>query len=121
MDQGQHEGERDTDPALPDTEDASGFFTKPLQGALLTKFRDIIMGYEHVGSLDLDPMPGPEERVGSERADGRGTDGPDDVGFTLVVGKKKCKVSFRQPKQKVEEDQRTIRMFRELILLKQSS
>ena len=96
-------------------------FTKPLQGALFTKFCDIIMGYKRVDSLDLDPMPGPEERVGDERADGRGTDGPDDDGFTVVVGKKKCKVGFRQPKQKVEEDQHTIRMFRELILSKQSS
>jgi hypothetical protein len=50
------------------------------------------MSHEHVNSLDLDPMPRPKERVGSERADGRGTNGPDDDGFTLAVGKENVKL-----------------------------
>ena len=64
------------------------FFTKPLQGASFTKFRDVILGYKHVDSLDLVSLTKPEERVGSNRADGCGTDGPDADGFTLVTGKK---------------------------------
>jgi hypothetical protein len=34
------------------------FFTKPLQGALFTKFRDIIMGVTHFSTL---AVPGPVE------------------------------------------------------------
>ena len=64
------------------------FFTKPLQGASFTKFRDVILGYKHVDSLDLVSLTKPEERVGSNRADSCGTDGPDADGFTLVTGKK---------------------------------
>ena len=37
------------------------FFTKPLQGALFNKFRDVIMGYKPISSLT--PFPD-EERVG---------------------------------------------------------
>ncbi len=41
------------------------FFTKPLQGALFRKFRDVILGYKHIDSLALtDPIPSVEERVG---------------------------------------------------------
>ena len=69
------------------------FLTKPLQGALFKKFRDVILGYKHMDSLALDPMPALEERVGStdKRADGRGTDGADGDGFKLVRGKKERK------------------------------
>ena len=43
------------------------FFTKPLQGGLFTRFRDVILGYEHVDTLScasatLSPL---EERVGN--------------------------------------------------------
>ena len=69
------------------------FLTKPLQGALLQKFRDVLLGYNHIDSLSQNPTPALEERIGStdERADGRGTDGPDADGFTLVRGKKERK------------------------------
>jgi hypothetical protein len=67
------------------------FFTKPLQGALFYKFRDVILGYKHVESLGLDTLPPLEERVGDKRADGRGTDGPDTDGFVLVKAKDKRK------------------------------
>ena len=52
------------------------FLTKPLQGALFRKFRDVILGYKHVDSLNLAPQPEIEERVGSIRASGSGNDGP---------------------------------------------
>ena len=40
------------------------FFTKPLQGSLFRKFRDIVLGYKHITKLDTnDGMPLSEERV----------------------------------------------------------
>ena len=40
------------------------FFTKPLQGALFRKFRDIILGYKHIDELNtIDEKPSSEERV----------------------------------------------------------
>jgi hypothetical protein len=73
------------------------FFTKPLQGNLFRKFRDVILGYEHVDSLVLDPLPTVEERVGEVRSDGRGTDGLDADGFILVLTKKARKAKIRKP------------------------
>jgi hypothetical protein len=52
------------------------FFNKPLQGALFRTFRDVILGYERIDSLDLAPRPKLEERVGDIRASDSGTDGP---------------------------------------------
>jgi hypothetical protein len=65
------------------------FFTKPLQGALFRKFRDVILGYKHVDDLTLAPMPDLEERVGIRRDDGYGTDGPGADG--IAIGKEKSK------------------------------
>jgi hypothetical protein len=40
------------------------FFTKPLQGALFRKFRDIILGYKHIDEYNtIDEKPSSEERV----------------------------------------------------------
>jgi hypothetical protein len=41
------------------------FFTKPLQGSLFRKFRDVLLGYKHINSLKTSNMPtsSPEERV----------------------------------------------------------
>ena len=75
----------------PTTLMLADFFTKPLQGALFTRFRDVILGHKHVNSLNVGPTPEPEERVGRERADGHGTDEPDDSGFILVKGRRKYK------------------------------
>jgi hypothetical protein len=48
------------------------FFTKPLQGSLFVKFRDVILGYKHVDSLYDDTSPADEERVGETlRPDGK--------------------------------------------------
>jgi hypothetical protein len=42
------------------------FFTKPLQGNLFRKFRDVIPGYHHVDTLSAAPSEA-EERVGNQR------------------------------------------------------
>ena len=44
------------------------FFTKPLQGNLFRKFRDIVLGYTHIDSLALITPSTVEERV-EDRAD----------------------------------------------------
>ena len=71
------------------------FFTKPLQGVLFKKFREVILGNKHLDSLDLDPMLlDPKEHVGSEQANGHRTDGPDDNGFILEKEKKRRKTGM---------------------------
>jgi hypothetical protein len=69
------------------------FFTKPLQGALFQLFRDIIMGYKLISSLDdHDLALLVEERVEEFRPVGRVTDGKTDIGddgFILVKRKEK--------------------------------
>jgi hypothetical protein len=51
------------------------FFTKPLQGGLFKKFRDVLMGYSHIDTLNNSPPPSHEERVelNSQEGDGSGT------------------------------------------------
>ena len=45
------------------------FFTKPLQGSLFRKFRDVVLGYKHVDTLDTAPDSAAQERVGERPAD----------------------------------------------------
>jgi len=52
------------------------FFTKPLQGSLFRKFRDVILGYKHVDTLALDTASTAEERVGKCRTDDCVTSAP---------------------------------------------
>jgi hypothetical protein len=40
------------------------FFTKPLQGALFRKFRDVILGYTHIKTLEPYTTASAQERVG---------------------------------------------------------
>jgi len=40
------------------------FFTKPLQGSLFRKFRDVLMGYKHISTLVMPTKQPSEERVG---------------------------------------------------------
>jgi hypothetical protein len=40
------------------------FFTKPLQGSLFRKFRDVLMGYKHTSTLIMPTKQPSEERVG---------------------------------------------------------
>jgi hypothetical protein len=76
------------------------FFTKPLQGSLFRKFRDVIMGHKHIDSLKLETMPNPsQERVGENGlaenvrngVDGRKTDArarkPDKVTYADITRK----------------------------------
>jgi hypothetical protein len=43
------------------------FFTKPLQGNLFRKFRDVVMGYKHISSLyDQSEQTLAQERVGND-------------------------------------------------------
>ena len=43
------------------------FFTKPLQGSLFKKMRDVVLGYKHVDTLlDTKENPISQERVGKE-------------------------------------------------------
>jgi hypothetical protein len=44
----------------------SDFWSKPLQGALFRKFRDVSMGLEHIDTLTEEPMTTSEERVGDK-------------------------------------------------------
>lgn len=54
------------------------FFTKPLQGSLFRKFRDVILGYKHVDTL----VEGPESLIEERVEDGRtADDGP----TTIVI------------------------------------
>jgi len=46
------------------------FFTKPLQGGLFRKFRDVILGYKHVSTLTELDETAAQERVGERPADG---------------------------------------------------
>jgi hypothetical protein len=40
------------------------FLTKPLQGSLFIKYRDVLLGYNHTDSLKVSTAPSvPEERV----------------------------------------------------------
>ena len=54
----------------PTLEMLADFFTKPLQGALFRKFRDVILGYKHINTLTE-----PVDTVAQERVEERPTDG----------------------------------------------
>ena len=65
------------------------FFTKPLQGNLFRKFRDVVLGYNHISSLDdTEEESSSQERVGSSILKGnyvRSDDGPSAVSWSDVV------------------------------------
>jgi hypothetical protein len=42
------------------------YFTKPLEGALFRKFRDVILGYKHVDSLSANMLDVVDEHSSSE-------------------------------------------------------
>jgi hypothetical protein len=49
------------------TEDMlADFFTKPLQGSLFVKFRDVIMGLAHISTLRHPSLAPVKERVGTQ-------------------------------------------------------
>ena len=47
----------------PTNEMLADFYTKPLQGALFRKFRDVIMGLLHINTLKMPTTPTNQERV----------------------------------------------------------
>ena len=65
----------------PTEEMLADFFTKPLQGSLFRKFREVIMGHKHISTLKIPPPFPPQERVGEGKENvrrgigGRRTDG----------------------------------------------
>ena len=64
----------------PTDEMLADYFTKPLQGALFNKLRRVIMGWDHISTLNKkkkSDTPVPEERVGSvpNGTSGTGDDG----------------------------------------------
>jgi hypothetical protein len=83
------------------------FFTKPLQGSLFRKFRDVLLGVKHTSILTDHSMFPTEERVGNNHSETPMVGTPivesgitvpekertgnctSDDGFTVVLGKKK--------------------------------
>ena len=71
----------------PTEEMLADFFTKPLQGNLFRKFREVIQGHKHISTLKSKPPLPSQERVGErnkenvrneiggQKTDGRKTDG----------------------------------------------
>ena len=49
----------------PTDEMLADFYTKPLQGNLFKKFRDVVMGLEHISTLKTVPPSVDQERVGN--------------------------------------------------------
>ena len=60
---------------LSDRTHARGLFTKPLQGSLFRKFRDVILGFSHMDTLERESPPLDEERGGQERPERPGGKG----------------------------------------------
>ena len=65
------------------------FFTKPLQGKLFRKFRDIVLGYKHVSSLLEEEESSPQERVRRNIPEGMDGGSEDDLSSQLEGEKKK--------------------------------
>jgi hypothetical protein len=53
----------------PTAEMLADFLTKPLQGNLFRKFRDVLLGYQHVSDLKQHTYdtPSPEKRVEEQK------------------------------------------------------
>jgi hypothetical protein len=68
----------------------ANFYAKPLQGALFKRFRAVILGYDHISSLEQDYMTSPDkERVGEGRPGAEQGEGEDetskDLEWTMVT------------------------------------
>jgi hypothetical protein len=116
------------------------FFTKPLQGSLFKKFRDVIMGHKHMDTLALlAPMP-LEERVGKTRQSRTDVSHVSSTSNGTIAGlvnsapsKRVTNISWADVVRRGNcSDERTLRLvaprsrnqskaFREIILSKQSS
>jgi hypothetical protein len=108
------------------------FFTKPLQGSLFRKFRDVIMGDKHMSTLVLDPPLPIEERVESTGQSGNGMIDNDtsDSALGAIQSGKISPMSWADVvkgatstnvKNRVVDNENKNKVFREIILSKQSS
>ena len=72
------------------------FFTKPLLGSLFRKFRDVILGYKHISSLDeVDGNKLSEERVKNEEESANGNLAIIDNGQTAKLFNHQLKTTER--------------------------
>ena len=94
------------------------FFTKPLQGALFRKFRDVILGYRHVNTLTEFVDTAAQERVGERPADGDSTASKDKKD---IVQKKEVSWADVVAGRTTKGHGKTNKPSQEIILSKQSS
>ena len=81
----------------PTEEMLADFYTKPLQGSLFRKFRDVIMGYKHISSLKSKPIDNKlKERVGNMTFLEKNVSLVS-KGFENSANKNKKRVSFVEP------------------------
>jgi hypothetical protein len=117
----------------PTLQMVADFFTKPLQGALFRKFRDVIMGHKHMNTLaNAAPMPLEERVEKTKRSDDCAfhSSGERDSNSTTVPLKvtsvtwadvvKGASKNTYQNKRVVAGESRN-KVFREITLSKQSS
>jgi hypothetical protein len=78
------------------------FFTKPLQGGLVRKFRSVILGHEHTSTLMNAPVPMAEERVGIQRPSVQGREHVS-TGTVTGVTQKQMVVKQRQMPEGTKE------------------
>jgi hypothetical protein len=79
------------------------FFTKPLQGSLLRKFREVILGHKHIDSLKQTPPAPSQERVEGniirngavgQKIDSLHTQQPTRAPYMAVARKRPKRISF---------------------------
>jgi hypothetical protein len=112
------------------------FFTKPLEGQLFRRFRDVILGYKHVDSLSqnllasIDEHSSTEERVGKDQLEdcnvtGKYKEEIDAEGFITVRTKKTKKELMKRSKEviwkDIDSESKKCKSVSRAILLKQSS
>ena len=91
----------------PTLQMVADFFTKPLQGNLFRKLRDVIMGKEHMDSLDTTVLPPLiEERVENTVRSSYGTS-HDNVGTLTDVGTDDSFILVQGKKQRARPTERT--------------
>jgi hypothetical protein len=102
----------------PTLEMLADFFTKPLQGALFRKFRDVILGYKHIDTLTGFVDAVAQERVGERPTDNDST--ASEYGKNMIQQKK---VSWADvvAGRATQHHRKTNKPSQEITLSKQSS
>jgi hypothetical protein len=91
------------------------FFTKPLQGSLFRKFRDVIMGHKHISTLrETKPTPPPQERVEEDKENVRnGVDGRrSDVSISGPVTNTYAEAAKKGARRGTNESERRVKRSR---------